>query len=250
MPVKTPDLERKTLPCEVKAAADDGSFELYALTFGNIDRVGDIILPGAVSNVDELVKDGWGALNHSNMALPVAYPESATQDAKGLLVKGRFHSTPDAQAVRTVVRERMAAGKSVPCSIGYVVDDAGFETRGGEPVRLLKSIRVFEFSFVNLPANPAAGVVSAKSLEDEPGWLDRLKALLGLDAKRGRVVSAANHGRLSGHAAKLEEVATDLKAFLADHDPNKGEPEADAKADALAKLRRRALEGRRSMRCP
>jgi hypothetical protein len=83
------NIEHKALNCEFKAAGDDGSFELYALAFNNVDRQGDLIVPGAVSNTAELVSDGWGALNHMNSALPVAYPESATQDAKGLLVRLR-----------------------------------------------------------------------------------------------------------------------------------------------------------------
>ena len=53
------------------------------------------------------------------------------QDSVGLKVSGAFHSTEEAQAVRTVVRERLAAGKAVKCSIGYSVDDAAVETRGG-----------------------------------------------------------------------------------------------------------------------
>jgi HK97 family phage prohead protease len=242
------NIEHKALNCEFKAAGDDGSFELYALAFNNVDRQGDLIVPGAVSNTAELVSDGWGALNHMNSALPVAYPESAIQDAKGLLVRGKFHSHPDAQAVRTVVTERMAAGKAVPCSIGYAVDDASYETRNGEPIRILKSIRVYEFSFVNLPANPAATVVSAKGLEADPGWMAWLREKLGLESKRGRVVSAANHERLSGHAEAIGAAAKDLRDFLDQHDPNKGP--ADDKSADLMEIRRAAAEGWRASRCP
>lgn len=242
------NIERKSFSCEVKAANDDGSFELYALAFNNVDRQGDIIAPGAVSNVAELIESGWGALNHQNWSLPVAYATGATQDEKGLRVAGKFHSHPDAQAVRTVVRERMAAGKDVPCSVGYVVDDASFELRGGQPVRVLKSIRVFEFSFVNLPANPAAGVVSAKSAEDAPGWLDRFREWAGLESKKGRVVSAANHAMLSGHAKAIGAAHKDIEAFLDQHDPSRSDEAA--KSAALLQLRRRALRARLLIRRP
>ena len=214
-------MEHKSVPCEIKAAGDDGSFELYALAFNNIDRVGDIIVPGAVSNVDELVKDGWGALNHAGMALPVAYADSAEQDAKGLLVRGKFHTHPDAQAVRSVVRERMDAGKSAPCSIGYIVDDASYEMQSGKQVRILKSIRVYEFSFVNMPANPAAGVVSAKSIEseeDQPldssekSFLALLMKRMGMQTKAGKAISAANHDELSRHCSGMASTVADMKA--------------------------------------
>lgn len=216
-------LERKSFECEVKADGDDGSFELYALVFNNEDRQGDIIAPGAVKNLDELVRDGWGALNHRAMDLPVAYAESATQDTKGLLIRGKFHTHPEAQACRTVVRERKAAGKRVLCSIGYAIEDAAQELRNGEPVRILKAIRVYEFSFVNLPANPLADVVSAKSSTAPPepnvstnpnpaagdadgaGILAGLKRLLGLETKAGAAISRANRDKLRGVADAMDE---------------------------------------------
>lgn len=279
------NLEYKSSDCAVKSVGDDGSFELYALAFGNVDRQGDLILPGAVSNADELVSAGWGALNHANSALPVAYANSATQDARGLLVRGQFHSHPEAQAVRTVVRERMAAGKAVPCSIGYVADDASYETRGGEPVRVLKSIRVYEFSFVNLPANPAAAVVSAKGLGGrmdaaEWGVIAAIKQVLGLDTKKGKVLSAANHAALSEHASGMAQAIAGatkamkvcqqkhaaLQAFLDQHDPDAdGDDDSsdpgDTDNDKPAKkdipspspadlLKIRILAGRKMTRCP
>ena len=155
-------LARKSFELELKELADDGSFVLYALAFGNVDRGGDVIAPGAVVNLDEFVRDGWIALNHRASDPPIGYPTAAMQDAKGMRVEGRFHSTPEARVVRTFVGERLKAGKSVKASIGYMIEEARTEVRDGEPVRVLLKIRVYETSIVNLPMNPQADVVAPR----------------------------------------------------------------------------------------
>jgi HK97 family phage prohead protease len=214
-----PGLGRKSFEVELKSAGDDGTFEMYGAAFNNVDRGGDLIPPGAVANVDEFVRAGWIALNHRASDLPMGFPESASQDDRGFRVRGKFHSTPEAQQCRTVVRERLAAGKAVLCSIGYVIEEAAQEVRDGEPVRVLKRIRIYEVSFVNLPMNPAAEVVSAKSHPTETavptnpnaadggeaGILAGLKRLLGLETKAGAAISKANREKLRGVADAMEE---------------------------------------------
>lgn len=218
-----PDLARKSFEVELKEMADDGSFCMYGAAFGNVDRGGDLIPAGAVANAAEFVADGWIALNHRASDLPIGYPTAATQDARGFRVEGNFHSHPEAQACRAVVRERFQAGKSVKASIGYVIDDAYTETRAGETVRVLKKIRIYEVSFVNLPMNPEASVVDAKGQLPLPlplpevkvsattdsagdaGILAGLKRLLGLDTKKGAAVSKANRERIRGAADAMDE---------------------------------------------
>lgn len=221
-----PGLERKSFALELKELADDGSFVMYALVFGNVDRGGDVIEPGAVVNLDEFVRDGFIALNHRATDLPVGYPTAATQDARGLRVEGKFHSHPAAQECRAVARERLDAGKSVQASIGYLVVKASEATRDGKAVRSLEQIKVYESSFVNLAMNPRAGVVAAKSTPtpitppegtvphqtattDTPGTdagiLAGLKRLLGLETKKGAAISAANREKLRGVADAMDE---------------------------------------------
>src|SRR5262245_42439700 len=111
------------LVTHVKAIGDDGGFEMYFAAFSNIDRGNDIIQQGAFANLDEFVADGAILLNHMAENPPVAYPTGAVQDDYGLKVTGRFHSTPDAQAARTIMRERLNADKRVLGSIGYSTKD-------------------------------------------------------------------------------------------------------------------------------
>lgn len=143
---------------------DGGGFVMLAAAFdGEPDRSGDIIEAGAFKNLSEFCSDGWIAVNHQNERLPVGMPMSADQPARGLVVNGIWHSTPEAQATRVVVEERKRAGKRVLCSIGYVILPDGFrmERRGGAMVRILTDLALYEASFVNLPANNRAEVLSA-----------------------------------------------------------------------------------------
>jgi HK97 family phage prohead protease len=199
-------MERKTLDLGLELKGEDGGeFSAYFATFHDVDKVGDRIEPGAFKNLDEFVKSGWIGLNHEHGRLPVAYPVSAVQDAKGLLVTGRYHSTKFAQEVRLVVKERKEAGKAVKGSIGYgVVPKTGSEkiTVDGKSVRSLKEIDLAECSFVNRPANPAAELVHSKSLislDEVKQWIDEIKA--------GRVLSAANLATMRGWAGTLTDHA-------------------------------------------
>ncbi len=190
-------LPRKTFDCEFKSLDDAGTFVLYAACFGNLDRQGDVIEQGAFTNLDEFAKDGWVALNHAQGDLPVAMVDTAIQDSKGLRITGTFHSTGEAQAVRTVVKERMAAGKAVKCSLGYLTEDESFEKSDGKTVRHIKKLSVYEASFVNLPANPLAEVTAVKSggaMPDPP-----------IEQKRSVAISAANRKMLEAHVDAMAE---------------------------------------------
>jgi HK97 family phage prohead protease len=210
--------------------APNGSFSAYFSTFGNFDRVGEAVQPGAFkSTIPKFLQDGFIAIGHDWNGLPAAYPVKAVEDNVGLLVTGNFHSTMAGQEARTYVKERMAAGKSVKTSIGYrVVEDE--QTKDG---RLLKQLDLYEGSFVNVPANDKTYVVAAKNLDEDaiPGgqekadeelaelnsyllsttvakqfevvcaanetFLKRLAAIKELRFKEGRPVSGANLARIS-----------------------------------------------------
>ena len=212
---KTSDLARKTFDCEFKAIDDaTGTFSMYALVFGNVDRGGDRIRQGAVQNVDELVKDGWIALNHNEAALPIATIDTAIQDQHGLKLDGTFHSTPEAQAVRTIAKERMERGKSVKTSIGYRIPDDGaqYVREDGQTIRDIEKMSVYEASFVNLPMNPLAEVQQVKSLKEgndpkeelmsDTAVVKALKRVLGLSTKSSYKVDGEEMEKAKGVSEK------------------------------------------------
>jgi HK97 family phage prohead protease len=144
------------------AKDDDGDLlDVYGMVWNVTDRQDDIALPGCVSNIDEFLRDGWISWSHQNQCLPVGIPVSAVDDGKGFRVSAQWHDTPEAQECRTVCQERLKAGKRMLSSVGYVVHDAEPRKQGGQVIRALKSISVFEVSLALFVANPAAAVVSA-----------------------------------------------------------------------------------------
>ncbi len=141
-----------------------GGFAGHVAVFGNVDSVGDRIVPGAFAKHLEFFKSsGYASYNHFGTALPVATIADAYEDAKGLYVEFEFHSTREAQDVRTVIRERLDRGKSVKCSILYQTIGAKDVTENGRTVRDLTELKLYEAGAVAIPVNDQAGVVAAKS---------------------------------------------------------------------------------------
>jgi uncharacterized protein len=224
-------LEHKTVDIDLDTkAADAGHATAYVAAFGNVDRQGEVIEPGAFVNLDEFVKSGWIAVNHEWDDLPVASVASAEQDGYGLKLTWEWHGTDDAQAARTVVRERLERGKAVKCSIGYRVTKDRMDERDGKSVRILEQIELYEASIVNLPANPKAEVTAVKAWHQE--YDDAIAAL-----KEGRVISTRNRTRLMSMCEKLRQAAADLESMLSETDPTPsgedGWGETPKSADAL-----------------
>jgi HK97 family phage prohead protease len=221
-------LEYKLIPAQVKLLGDGaGSLEGYASTFGNWDSVNERPAKGAFTrHLADFLNDGFIAIGHDWNALPIATPTEAKEDEHGLFVRADFHSTPEAQAARTVNTERIQRGKSVKLSIGYEVLDDEYLADGG---RLLKEIKLYEWSVVTVPANQLAAVTGAKGLLQDGMTLDqqsslvlaaaegfqtRMKGLSDLRAKEGRILSDANRKRIASLKDALAAVLGDLDELL------------------------------------
>lgn len=176
------------------AGADENELVGVAAGIGNIDRAGDVFLPGAfLDAIPAMVKDGGVLPGHQWGAFPVAMFTGAEETPKGLTMTAKFHSDAEAQRARTIVMERMAEGKSVGLSVGVrpdyktVVyfengkalvkwaDDSGVKLRERANIAkwesycrvIPKVLAVWEVSLVNIPCNPQAGVTMAKNLAPE-----------------------------------------------------------------------------------
>jgi HK97 family phage prohead protease len=198
-------MERKVIEAtSLKFVAEGpGGFSGYASTFANFDRVGERPTKGAFApHLADFLRDGFVSVGH-DWTVQVATVTKALEDDIGLYVEGEFHTTPFAQQTRTIVQERLERGKSVKLSIGYEVLLAEDTDEG----RLLKDVKLYEFSFVSVPANPLAIVTGAKSGEvstlgfDEHGALvatinaafaERAVGRYEFRTKDGRVLSTAN----------------------------------------------------------
>jgi len=155
-------IERKTCEQAEVKFVDEGTGIMvgYGAKYGNIDRGNEIMMPNAPDKyIAEYVRDGFIGVNHDYKANPVAMITDAKSDSNGFLVTARFHSTTLAQETRTTAMERMANGKSVLLSLGYLVkrDEWAGKTRK------LHEVFPLETSFANVPMNPLAAAVSVKS---------------------------------------------------------------------------------------
>lgn len=235
-------MEYKQIPVDLKI--DDtgtGSLTGYASTFANWDSVKERPVKGAFApHLEAFLKDGFIAVGHDWSALPVATPTEAREDDHGLLLKADFHSTPDAQAARTVTNERLSRGKSVKLSIGYEVLQDEYVDEG----RLLKEVKLYEVSLVTVPANPLASVTASKGmplaaqsdavLAAVKDYTDRLAELYALRAKEGRVLSGDNRKRIETAIEALDGAASALKDLLMASEPRKSMADTHALRAAWA----------------
>lgn len=174
-------MESKEFRLDVKAIGDEGLFEGYAAVFGNVDLGGDVIEPGAFKKTlseNPRIPILW----QHDPKEPIGVTLEAREDAKGLLVKGQLNlETTKGREAYALLKQGALRG----LSIGY---DAVKEVWEGS-IRRLKEIRLWEWSLVTFPMNPAAQVVAVKSVvpfQDLP-LADRMYEWDG-DMARNRVM--------------------------------------------------------------
>jgi HK97 family phage prohead protease len=175
---------------EVKATEDGSGFEGLGAVFHNLDRTGDIIVPGAFADeLSKFVESGFiGGLNH-DWDNPIGHPIEARETPQGLYIKAVFDDSDDARNVRAKMLPNPHSGRATvrQLSIGYNEKDAerltdpeavkaywvakGYSPTPGDlaalesrkSVRLLKKVHLYEVSPVSRPANELAAIFAAKS---------------------------------------------------------------------------------------
>lgn len=268
------EIRRMTLPFEVKSVkADDGGqyageFVGYAAGIHNIDRVGDMILPGAFAeDLPRFLKEGVVCWQHDWMA-PIGVPLEASEDDYGLMTRSRVSKTQQGMDAMTLIRD----GVVRKLSIGYRVhsyewvDRAGMlaylattklsEGKKAEIMRqfdeleygecfLLKKIRLYEYSPVTIPANPNAIITDAKGLLAGLRYQEQLQTVLAaaksvaaqaqvikdMRAQQGRKLSEERQSELRELAYEFLNVSDAIRNVLASEP--KAEEEAAIEAPAV-----------------
>lgn len=154
----------------------------------DIDEGADLIIKGAfLDTLEEYLNSGFSAHSHQwSFDQAIGFPVVARETDRGLFVKSQFHSTPDAQLIRTKAKERMKAGKTVGFSFGYSVRDSDViraheyerelpryvspdrlpynmaQAKRFPQIRLLKKLHVIEDSIVTAPMNKLAMATGVK----------------------------------------------------------------------------------------
>ena len=205
----------KDVRLQIKDVNDSGMFEGYASTFGNEDLGGDIVAQGAFSKTiqeNKSVPILWG---HSTREV-IGVNKEFSEDSKGLFVKGQL--ILDVQRARET-HSLMKQGAVKGLSIGYdsiVVDYSRMEKEG---IRILKEVKLWEYSVTPFPMNPEATVTGVKSIQDFESLLCELIAYKGdgkLSEDKRTLIEQAQK-RLSAlqaaqapEAAKQDEIAPEI----------------------------------------
>lgn len=156
------ELERKSLPFEVKAIGESGTFEGYAAVFGNVDAWDDIVEAGSFkSSLREHKKAGTmpALLWQHDSRQPIGVWESMQEDGHGLFVKGRLLKADVQKAGEAYAL--LQAGALSGMSIGYIARDYSVDEKTW--VRTLKKVDLMEASLVTFPANASARVTGVKA---------------------------------------------------------------------------------------
>jgi len=220
--------ERLDLPFELKSVAtlrrDDGAevgvFEGLASTFGNRDRVGDVIAPGAFRaslTRPERIKMLW---QHDARA-PIGTWETIAETPSGLAVKGRL--VLEVQQARETLA-LLRAGAVDALSIGFSVPKDGASLEQDKSVRRITAVDLWEISVVTFPANPKARVsrvktrTSAQALPSEREFERLLMRDAGFSRSQARTILGSGYkallstrdagGGLDDLAARIRRVAS------------------------------------------
>jgi len=146
---------------EFKEDADQtGQFRALFSRFNNIDKQGDITLPGAFEEGAPIKIAYWG---HRWENLPVGRGEIHQDDEKAW-VDGRFFL--DTEAGLETYKTIKALGDLAEWSYGFEVLDAAEDKVDGKKVRVLKKLKTFEVSPVFIGAGNNTQTLAIKSEDD------------------------------------------------------------------------------------
>lgn len=139
-----------------RVGGDAGWLIAYAAIFGNLDRIGERIAPGAFAQSIAAAPSIPFLWQH-NQSAPIGRVIKMAEDGKGLLIEARLNL--DVETGREAYA-LVKSGDIDSLSIGFrVVEREG---------NVLRQIELLEISLVSVPANAEAKVVAVKTLPSPP----------------------------------------------------------------------------------
>ena len=189
-------MERKAVHFEIKKDDIAGRvFAGYASTF-DVDLGGDIITPGAFKKTIEGRQQAIKVLWQHNE--PIGKSMRLYEDSIGLFVEGKVSKTrlgdEAIELMRDGVVDQMSIGYSVPAGKSEMSDDG---------LRVIREVKLYEFSPVTFPMNENAIITSVKNMKDAI-------ALGNINA---------------GDLKELSEILTDIKTLLSTEPPENTQPQ-------------------------
>jgi HK97 family phage prohead protease len=162
----------RDLTLKLKTIDDAGTFTGLAALYGVVDLTGDLIEPGAFKQaISHQPSTGYPLLWCHDQAIPVGLAR-IEDSPKALVVHGRL-DIGDEDGARAFRRIKSGVVKGI--SFGFLIPDdpAAVSYEGRQ--RRLKQVHLLEISLVAVPAQPAAQVVSVKSIADARRLLEGLR---------------------------------------------------------------------------
>lgn len=162
-------MERKSFPVtEMKAASDGkGQFEALVAVFGNVDSVGDRILPGAFTRT--LKERGYPAVvwSHQWSTPPIGSVMDAKETDAGLVVKGQLFLDESQTAREVWAAMKNRGGDDRPplreFSFAFDIVDSAEITEDGMTIRELKDVDLFEVGPTLIGANSETELLAVKA---------------------------------------------------------------------------------------
>ena len=200
-------------PLDLKKLTEQGEFEGYASTFGNVDRGGDVVEAGAFTKTLKKGVQKIRMLFQHDPHQPLGKWLEAGEDKKGLWVKGKLNL--EVQRAREVLA-LMKDGAIDSMSIGFRTIKSA-EGDGKQVWRKLLEIDLWEISLVTFPMNDKAVVRAVKEdvtirdvekvLRDAglPNAFAKLVALHGFDGAKQRLMPTRRDDGLLEQIQKLTQ---------------------------------------------
>lgn len=173
------------LDIDLKQLTDEGKFEGYASTYGNVDRGGDICVAGCfdeslrsrpISKVKML-------LHHDTRRVCGKWTDAAS-DSKGLHVRGQLLlGTTDGKETYELLKAEALDG----LSIGYRTQESEYDR--DDDIRRIMKAELMEVSIVTFPMNEQAMINMVKSYEAAIDAVETLSDAERLLREAGRAFS-------------------------------------------------------------
>jgi HK97 family phage prohead protease len=217
------DTKAGAVPLDLKAVAEDGEFEGYLSTFGNVDRGMDMVMPGAFRRtLKERKLSSIKLLRDHDTRKVIGKWLSMEEDDRGLKVRGKLFAGTVQLATETLALMREGALDAM--SIGYRTIKAQWDEEQG--VRKLLDLDLWEGSIVTFPMNEMATVDAVKNdltITDverilreggAPGAFAKLVAIHGFEGATKRLGSRREGGESGKSIAEMiRETSANMKGM-------------------------------------
>lgn len=193
-------LEIKLASLEVKVEDKNDDYLAisgYGSVFGNEDKGGDIVMPGAFKACIAEGRKPKMLWNH-DPAQPIGAWDEMSEDERGLRMKGRISRKGKAGEIADLIEMGGIEG----LSIGYRTQEYEMDAEKG--VRKLIKLDVWEASVVTFPMNEMAGIYAMKAEDITQRQIERAFKDMGYS---NRVAKAMAGGAWKGRDEVLRDVA-------------------------------------------